>query len=136
MRREVSWDMNLELGGGQSYSTSHRAWEAMGRARLGFLYRRTPLVGAIGGTYELSTLSRATLGLQGELFQPKSGAWIQAALLFDADANRWGVAPALGYRYVGVEAQFRALPDVGPSAVVLLKLRLPIGFLWSGRTVD
>jgi len=88
---------------------------------------------ALGATYEFSTLSPATLGVQGEVFQPKSGAWFQGGVLFDAAARRWGLAPALGYRYVGVEAQFRTVPDRGSTAAVFLKLRLPVGAMWFTR---
>jgi len=81
LKRYTSWDGNIEGGIGRVLSPG----ETVGllRARAGVLVIRDPAFYALGATYELSHLSAATLGIQGEFLHLESGFWAQIGPLLD-----------------------------------------------------
>jgi hypothetical protein len=94
---------------------------------------RDPVFLSLGATYELSNLSAATIGVQGEWMNLEVGVWGQAGPIFDvAHGGRPGVMAALGWSIFGVEVQGRDMQDAGFVGAIYAKLRIPIGIIAFG----
>lgn len=119
----VGWDLSLEVGLGVGLPNPRVL--PMGRARAGVLVYRYPWYVMAGATYEISPLSLASVGLQGELIHLGSGLWAQLGGSLSI-AARPGVMAALGWSLFGVEAQWRDQTGAAPDWLLLAKLRVPI----------
>jgi hypothetical protein len=129
LKRYNSWDANIEGGVGRVFSPG----ETVGllRARAGVLFIRDPIFYALGATYELSHLSAATLGIQGDFLHLESGFWAQAGPLLDVAAPhpRLGWMGSVGVSLIGVEYQGRDYNGYGYSSAIFGKVRIPLGIL-------
>src|SRR2546426_330490 len=63
--RATTWDLNVEGAYGRAFGNVDRM-TGFGRIRGGILRVREPWFFALGATYEISDLTPATFGLQGE----------------------------------------------------------------------
>lgn len=130
--RYTSWDVNIDLGYGKFFGAVDRM-SFTPRLRAGVLVVRDPWYWQAGLTYEWSTLSHATIGMQGDVVNIDDGYWLQAGLLLDVDRGvRPGAMGALGYKIFGVEVQARQVAGGDVVPAVFGKIRLPIGILVNG----
>lgn len=122
-----TWDLNLEGAIGRFYGDSN-AWTGFGRVRAGALFIREPLYLALGATYEISNLQKATFGIQGEVLHLDMGFWAQGGGLLDVSGHPGGML-ALGWSLFGVEGQVRDYDGRGTGAAVYAKIRFPISII-------
>jgi hypothetical protein len=121
------WDLNVDGAFGR-YLGDEGKWTGFVRARAGILFVREPFYDAIGFTYEYSSLSTATFGIQAEILHLDRGLWAQVGGLLDVSGHA-GVMAAVGLSIVGIEAQYRTYDGLGDGIAVYAKLRAPIGVL-------
>jgi hypothetical protein len=126
-QRANTWDLNIDGAFGRFFGDDAR-WTGFVRARAGILFVREPLYNAIGLTYEYSSLSNATFGIQAEILHLDSGFWGQVGGLLDV-SGRPGIMAAVGFSLVGIEAQYRSYDGLGDGIAIYAKLRAPIGVL-------
>ena len=132
LKRYTSWDANIEGGVGRVLNGPGETTGLL-RVRAGVLVIRDPSFFALGATYELSHLSAATLGIQGEYLNLESGVWGQIGPLVDvADNAKLGFMAAIGLSVVGVEYQGRDYNSLGYSSVIFAKVRIPLGIIGFG----
>ena len=129
LKRYNSWDANIDGGIGRVFDPGETT--GLLRVRAGVLFIRDPHFLALGATYELSHLSAATLGIQGEYLHLESGVWLQAGPLLDVGSNkpRFGWMGSLGWSLLGVEYQGRDYNGNGYVSAVFAKLRIPLGII-------
>jgi hypothetical protein len=126
-QRANTWDLNIDGAFGRFFGDDAK-WTGFVRARAGILFVREPLYNAIGLTYEYSSLSNATFGIQAEILHLDSGFWGQVGGLLDV-SGRLGIMAAVGFSLVGIEAQYRSYDGLGDGIAIYAKLRAPIGVL-------
>jgi hypothetical protein len=126
-RRITTWDLNLEGALGSTLGSAH-VLTGFGRVRAGVLALRDASVFALGATYEVSNLEKATFGVQAEYINDDSGFWAQVGALLDTQP-RPGAVLGIGYTLVGVELQVRSYEPAGATFALYGTLRIPIGFL-------
>jgi len=131
--RATTWDMNIDLGYGRVFSDPGH-WSTFGRVRAGVLHVHDTIYLALGATYDLSSLSPATFGVQGEFLHLESGFWLQLGGFIGTPGARPGGMAAVGFSLLGIEAQARSYDDLGSVGAVYLKVRIPIGVLVYGLT--
>jgi hypothetical protein len=125
--RANTWDLNIDGAFGRFFGDDAK-WTGFVRARAGILFVREPLYSAIGFTYEYSSLSNATFGIQAEILHLDSGFWAQLGGLLDVSGHP-GIMAAVGFSLVGLEAQYRTYDGLGDGIAIYAKLRAPIGVL-------
>jgi hypothetical protein len=125
--RANTWDLNIDGAFGRFFGDDAK-WTGFVRARAGILFVREPLYSAIGLTYEYSSLSNATFGIQAEILHLDSGFWAQLGGLLDVSGHP-GIMAAVGFSLVGIEAQYRTYDGLGDGIAIYAKLRAPIGVL-------
>jgi hypothetical protein len=132
MKKYTSWDANIEGGIGRVLNGPGETTGLL-RARAGILVIRDPNFFAVGATYELSHLSAATLGVQGEYLNLESGFWGQIGPLVDvAEGGKLGFMASIGVSLIGVEYQGRDYNAYGFSSVIFAKVRIPLGMIGFG----
>jgi hypothetical protein len=132
LKRYTSWDANIDGGIGRVVSSPPETVGLL-RVRAGVLVIRDPSFFAIGATYELSHLSAATLGIQGEYLHLESGFWAQVGPLVDvADKAKLGFMAAIGVSLIGIEYQGRDYNAYGYASVLFAKVRIPLGIIGFG----
>jgi hypothetical protein len=122
-----TWDLNIEGAFGRYFGDSP-VWTGFGRIRAGALFVREPLYEALGLTYEYSSLSKGTFGIQGEILHLDMGIWGQVGALLDVSGHPGGMA-AIGWSLVGVEAQYREYDGRGDGIAIYAKLRIPVSII-------
>jgi hypothetical protein len=120
----LSWDLNLEGGLGSAPPTLF----ALGRLRAGLLVYQGPWYGAVGVTYEISTLALAAIGVQGEILHLGTGLWAQLGGALSTRGQPSAMF-AFGWSLVGIEGEWRAPTLAGPNWVILGKLRIPVALI-------
>jgi hypothetical protein len=127
-RKFTTWDASLDAGYGHQFGDNARGlW--LGRAGAGLLFVRDPSFYTLGLSYEYSTLSRASLGLDAEVMQLDSGLWVQARASSDLDHGmRPGAALSLGWSLFAIEADVRSR-ESGAVTALYGKLRIPLGLI-------
>ena len=124
-KRYVTWDLNVEGAGGRVF-TEPAQWTGFGRVRAGVLWVRDPDFFTLGVNYEVSGLSSAIVGAQGEWMNLEMGTWGQVGPLFDvAHGGRPGFMASLGWSIVGIEYQGRDMRDADFVSAIYAKLRGP-----------
>lgn len=83
---------------------------------------------ALGVTYEYSSLSPATFGIQGETLNLELGLWAQLGGFVDVSGH-FGGQVAAGWSLFGVEGQYRGVEDVGAAWALFGKVRLPVSII-------
>lgn len=129
----LTWDLNVEGAYGHVFSDPSKT-TFLGRARAGLLLVRSPLYWALGPTYEISALSDATFGVQGEVTWLAYGPWAQVGALMDVDGHK-GAMASLGFTLLGVEAQYRDAASTGEAWSIFGKLRLPLAIFYRALAV-
>lgn len=130
----LTWDLNVEGAYGHIFSDPSRS-TFLGRARAGLLLVRRPFYWALGPTYEISALSDATFGVQGEVTWLAYGPWAQVGALMDVGGHK-GAAASLGFMLFGVEAQLRDAEATGTAWSIFGKVRLPIAIFYRALAVS
>ncbi|HEY5372915.1 MAG TPA: hypothetical protein VIK01_04480 [Polyangiaceae bacterium] len=127
-RKFTTWDASLDAGYGHQFGDNARGlW--LGRAGAGLLFVRDPTFYTLGLSYEYSTLSRASLGLDAEVMQLDSGLWVQARASSDLDHGmRPGASLSLGWSLFAIEADVRSR-ESGAVTALYGKLRIPLGLI-------
>ena len=125
--RATTWDANIDGAFGRYFGDSP-AWTGFVRARAGVLFIREPFYNALGFTYEYSSLSKGTFGIQGEILHLDMGFWGQAGALLDVSGHPGGMV-AFGLSIVGLEAQYREYDGRGSGVALYAKLRAPISII-------
>lgn len=125
LRRQATWDLNLEGGLGGVWATPPHHAIGFARARAGVTFVRDPFLDTLGLTYEYSGLSPATFGVQAEVAWLEKGFWAQGGLLYDV-SGRGGVMAALGWAIFGVETDYRNAEQTGKAWALYAKLRIPV----------
>lgn len=126
--RATTWDMNLDLGYGRVFSDPGH-WSTFGRVRAGVLHVHDTLYFALGATYDVSSLTPATFGVQGEVLHLESGFWFQLGGFVGTPGAHPGAMAAAGVSLIGIEAQARGYDDLGTVGAVYLKVRVPVGII-------
>lgn len=96
--------------------------------RAGVLFVRDPVFDAIGLSYEYSSLSKATFGVEFEALRIDGGTWGQLGALLDV-TGRPGALLSGGWSVFGLEVQVRSIAGLGLGATVYAKLSLPLGIV-------
>ena len=127
-RKFTTWDASLDAGYGHQFGDNARGlW--LGRAGAGLLFVRDPSFYTLGLSYEYSTLSRASLGLDAEVMQLDSGLWVQVRASSDLDHGmRPGASLSLGWSLFAIEADVRSR-ESGAVTALYGKLRIPLGLI-------
>jgi hypothetical protein len=121
----TTWDLVVEGAFGRYFGGSDR-WSGLGRARAGVLFVRDPVFDAIGLSFESSSLSKATFGLEVEALRIDGGYWGELGALLDV-TGRPGALLSGGWSVFGLECQVRSVAGLGLGAAVYAKLSVPIG---------
>lgn len=128
---DTTWDLNIDGAYGR-YFGDRDAWTGFVRARAGVLFIRAPYFNAVGVTYEYSSLSNATFGIQAELLNLEYGVWAQVGGLLDVSGHP-GAMAAVGYSLLGLEAQVRSYDghddEHGTGVALYAKLRIPVSII-------
>ena len=122
-----TWDLNIDGAFGR-YLGDSPTWTGFVRARAGALFIREPLYNALGLTYEYSSLSKGTFGIQAEILHLDLGYWGQLGGLLDVQGHP-GLMGAIGWSILGVEAQYRTYDGLGSGVAVYAKIRIPISII-------
>lgn len=125
--RATTWDLDIEGAIGRYFGSSDR-WTGLVRARGGVLFVRDPVYDSIGATFECSSLSKATFGIQVEVSRIDAGFWAQAGALLDVTA-RPGAMLSGGWSIFGLEGQVRSYAGLGFGVTVFAKVSIPIGIV-------
>jgi hypothetical protein len=125
LRRQTTWDLNLESGLGGVWATPPHHAIGFVRAGAGLTFVRDPLYDTLRVTYEYSGLSPATFGLQAEVAWFEKGFWAQGGLLYDVSGHG-GLMAALGFAVLGAEVEYRTVQNVPKAWALYAKLRVPI----------
>jgi hypothetical protein len=132
----LTWDLSLDGGLGAALR-DHTALAGFGRIRGGLLYidetdLAYPTLYSLGLTYEASSITPVTAGIEGEVLLLSSGLWLQIGAMVD-----WQPRPAftasVGWSIFGAETQVRWDAGDGKQFWVFYgKLRLPIrAIVWA-----
>jgi hypothetical protein len=92
------------------------------------MYMAEPWYFTLAPTYEYSTFSKATFGLQLEALSLWAGFWGQLGGQYDIEGNPGWMA-SIGLSLIGVEYQVRYLPAGQTRWAAFAKLRIPITWL-------
>jgi len=130
------WDLNVEGAFGRAFEESAR-WSGFGRVRGGVTFINesdlmSPTLITLGLTYELSDLSPATVGFQGEILSIGSGMWTQIGTFVDLAQVRPGFMASMGISILGAEVQLRGDDDQSAYWALYGKLRLPLSLIIFG----
>jgi len=125
--RATTWDLDVEGGVGRYFGSSDR-WAGLVRGRAGILFVRDPVYDSVGVSFEYSSLSKATFGVEVEIARVDAGFWAQAGALLDVSARPGGLISA-GWSLFGLEAQLRSFPGLGLGVTVFAKVSVPIGIV-------
>ncbi len=123
MRVGLSWDAQLEFGGGFALRDSLE-FPLFARPRLGVLFAWEPWLFAAGVTGEFGGTVKEAVGFQLDAIHLESGISIETGAAYEPKDN-FNIHVSLGFTLVGIEWQHRF--DTQPVDGLLFKLRLPIG---------
>ncbi|MFO0757799.1 MAG: hypothetical protein U0359_14990 [Byssovorax sp.] len=137
----VTWDANLEGALGGMFGPTRLIGFTRGRAGILIVdeqNKKLPRFYSLGATYEASNFRHVStaLGLQAELFLPKSYFWAQLGVSTDFQP-RPGFNASAGISIFGVEGQMRWDRDRTEGELtwgVFGKIRVPVSWFFAGRS--
>ena len=132
--RALTWDLNIDGAFGRAFGDVDKP-AGFARIRGGILRIREPLFLAVGATYEFSSFTPATFGVQAEAMHLSTGLWIQAGAMIDVQPKP-GVMAAVGWSLLGAEIQYRSYDKYGLNDTLAFygKIRIPISIIsWALR---
>lgn len=124
----TTWDLNIDGAYGRVFSDNPES-SFFGRVRGGIMNVNESIFTMLGATYEVSSLSQTTLGLQGEWLHLQLGVWVQAGGLLDVSPTNFGGMGAVGWSLFGVEFQYRGYENIDPAPALYGKIRIPLGVI-------
>lgn len=123
-RRGIQLDFQIEGGAGLALR-GELDYTLFGRARLGMLIVREPIVFAFGGTFELGGTIGIGVGGQLDFIHLASGWSLNLGGAYSLQDRAAAVSASIGYAILGIEWQHHFSDR--DSDAIFFKVRIPVG---------